>query len=228
MCAEKVTRRLAVFPAASRCGAGLARLRSLCGVGLLLSATVAVGGATASGERRHPSQAVATAGQTPLTQEMVGGGKATLMHPGHGGSPHVKVDWVVAGANISIMYGRPYLKGRVVGESVDPRKDRVWRLGADEATTLITDTDLMIGSTHVPAGAYTLWALDIGATWELIVSKETSAGEIGYDASQDLARIPMTVSETDRPAGQLTLSVTDGEFKIEWGKKVATVALQVH
>jgi len=111
---------------------------------------------------------------------------------------------------------------------VDPRKERVWRLGADEATTLITDTDLMIGTTHIPAGAYTLWALDTGATWELIVSKETSAGEIRYDASQDLAHIPMKVRETDRPADQLTLSVTDGEFKIEWGRKVATVALRVH
>lgn len=111
--------------------------------------------------------AAAFEGLTPSlgqAQETIGGGRATLVHPGQGGSPHVKVDWVIAGANISIIYGRPYLKDRVVGESVEPRRGRVWRLGADEATTLITDTDLRIGNTQVAAGEYTLWLLDTGDT----------------------------------------------------------------
>jgi len=170
---------------------------------------------------------LAVEAETYLGQETIGGGKATLVHPGDGGSPHLKVDWVVGGGNISIVYGRPYLKARVVGESVEPRQGRVWRLGADEATTLITDTDLGIGDTLVPAGAYTLWALDTGETWQLIVNKETGQFGTSYDASQDLARIPMRVSEVQMPAEQLTLWVTDGEFKIGWGTKVATVPLRV-
>ena len=89
--------------------------------------------------------------QTSSTPAMLGGGKATEVHPGNGGSPHVKVDWMIQGANISITYGRPYLKGRVVGESVPPMESGIWRLGADEATTLSTDKDMMIGGEHVPA-----------------------------------------------------------------------------
>ncbi len=201
-------------------------LRGFGRCGVLVCAAAVLGGATAPGSASH-ARVLAVEPETPLAQEMIGGGKATLVHPGDGGSPHMKVDWVVGGANISIIYGRPYLKARVVGESVEPRQGRVWRLGADEATTLITDTDLGIGDTLVPAGAYTLWALDTGETWQLIVNKETGQFGTSYDASQDLARIPMRVSEVQMPAEQLTLWVTDGEFKIGWGTKVATVPLRV-
>ena len=40
------------------------------------------------------------------TPEMLGGGKATEVHPGQGGSPHVQVDWMIDEANVSISYGR--------------------------------------------------------------------------------------------------------------------------
>ena len=56
--------------------------------------------------------------QTAAETFSLGSGMATVVHPGSGGSPHVKVDWIENGANISISYGRPYLKDRVVGEDV--------------------------------------------------------------------------------------------------------------
>lgn len=181
------------------------------------------------GELRDESAQPAAAEPAPAPDTaMVGGGRATLVHPGSGGSPHVKVDWTVDAANVSITYGRPYLKGRVVGENLEPLEGSVWRLGADESTTLATDKDLMVGDAHVPAGTYTLYVLDTGETWALIVNKQTGQWGTDYDQSQDLARTAMTITESSTPVEQLTLSIADGSFRIEWGPVVATAPVMVH
>lgn len=173
-------------------------------------------------------EAEPVAEQETSTPEMLGGGKAMEVHPGQGGSPHVQVDWMVNDASISITYGRPYLKGRVVGESVEPMGDSVWRLGADEATTLVTDKDVMIRDTHVPAGEYTLWAAHMGDEFHLIVNSQTGQWGTQYDASHDVAHIAMDVEDMDPPAEQLTLSVMEDMFKFEWGQMSASVPITVH
>ena len=100
---------------------------------LLISVVVSI--ASACGRAEVPSQSTDATEPPPAamgqgaTPEMVGGGKTTEIHPGDGGSPHVMTEWMVGEANISITYGRPYLKGRVIGESVEPMIGKVWRRG---------------------------------------------------------------------------------------------------
>ena len=201
---------------------------------VLLSAcafAVACGGDTAEETAADPMpepEAEAAAEPATSTPEMLGGGKAMEVHPGQGGSPHVQVDWMVDDANVSISYGRPYLRERVVGESVEPMGNMVWRLGADEATTLVTDKDMMIRDAHVPAGEYTLWAAHMGDEFHLIVNSQTGQWGTQYDSSHDVAHIPMDVEDVDPPADQLTLSVASGMFKFEWGTLAATVPIMVH
>lgn len=193
-------------------------------------ALAACGGA----EDSHNAMAAEPMGTTEPATELVagtsqlGGGTATEVHPGTGGSPHAKVDWSVDGANISITYGRPFLKGRVVGESVDPMGDQVWRLGADEATTLVTDRDLMLGSAHVPAGEYTLFTQRMDGEFHLIVNSETGQWGLSHNAEHDVAHTAMEVSDLDPPADQLTFVIEDGSLGFEWGQMKATVPLMVH
>jgi hypothetical protein len=196
------------------------------GVATLLS--FACGGSATETPAGKPAVQTAPAEAVAGQQMTIGGGKATLVHPGNGGSPHVKVDWVESGANISITYGRPYLKGRVIGKTVEPMDGQVWRLGADEATTLTSDKDLMIGTLHAPAGSYTLWVLDSGDTWELIVNRQTAQWGTDYDPGGDLGRTKMTVTPARAPADQLTLSIADGAIKVHWGTTTAAVPIVVH
>jgi Protein of unknown function (DUF2911) len=154
--------------------------------------------------------------------------KTTPVHPGKGGSPHVRTDWTVDGANISIEYGRPSLKGRPESQVMPP--DKPWRTGADEATTLKTDKPLKFGTLAVPAGTYTLYTVP-GAEWQLIVSKKTGQWGVPYPAGEDLGRVPMKAGKTSAPVEQLTISVDDtpagGTLKVEWGGTSASVPFTV-
>ena len=196
------------------------------GFAALAVAILALAGCSGSSE--EPAATEPAAAEPTAPTEMLGGGVLTPVHDGQAGSPHVQVAWEVDGANISVTYGRPHLRDRTIGETVEPLDGSVWRLGADEATTFVTDGDLMVGGTHVPAGEYTLWTLTTGDATELIVNAETGQWGTEYDSSRDLGRTPMTVGSLDTPADQLTLHMENRELRFEWGSMVASVPIFVH
>jgi hypothetical protein len=162
---------------------------------------------------------------------LVAQNKVTPLKTGGGGSPHVRTESTVDGANISIEYGRPSLKGRTVGKDIDPYEGKEWRTGADEQTTLKTDKALKFGTLSVPAGTYGLHTIPVNGTWHLIVSKRASGWGIPYPKDQDLGRVPMTMGKTTAPAEQLTIGVDDtpagGALRIEWGATKATIPFTV-
>ena len=157
--------------------------------------------------------------------------KTTQVHPGKGGSPHVRTEWTIDGANISIEYGRPSLKGRVPGKDVDPYEGQEWRTGADEATTIKTDKALKFGRLTVPAGTYTLYTIPTGGTWHLVVSKKTGQWGIPYPKGEDLGRAPMKAGTAAKPAEQLTISVQDtpagATLHVDWGTTRASIPFTV-
>ena len=120
-------------------------------------------------------------------------------------SPHDTTDVTLKGKKIIIEYGRPYLKGRKVGQELAPY-GKVWRTGADEATALNTEIDLNIGGAKVPAGKYTLFTLPSEGTWKLIINKQTGQWGTKYDESQDLARVDMKKTALPQSVEQFTIS----------------------
>jgi hypothetical protein len=157
--------------------------------------------------------------------------KTTETSKGTAGSPHVKSEWTVDGAHLSITYGRPYLKGRTLGKTVDPYVGKEWRTGADEATTLTTDKPLKFGTLTVPAGTYTLYTMPTDTDWKLVVSKKTGQWGIPYPVGQDLGRASMKVGKTAAPVEQLTIAVDDtpagGTLRVEWGTTSAAIPFTV-
>ena len=78
--------------------------------------------------------------------------KTTELKTGGGGSPHVRTQWTIDGAAISIEYGRPFLKGRPESQMMPPGRE--WRTGADEATILTSDKPLKFGSVSLAPGPH--------------------------------------------------------------------------
>ena len=152
--------------------------------------------------------------------------KTTELKPGGGGSAHVRTEYVIDGANVSIEYGRPSLKGRTVGKEVAPYGEE-WRTGADAATTIKSDKALMFGAMHVNPGTYTLYTLPGEKQWQLIISKKTGQWGIPYPKGEDLGRAPMTVTKAPAPAELLTITIEDtksgGTLHVDWGTTRASI-----
>ncbi len=166
---------------------------------------------------------VAVAATTALAQ------KTTQVHPGKGGSPHVRSEWTIDGASLSIEYGRPSLKGRAEAQLMPAGKP--WRTGADEATTLKTDKALKFGTLTVPAGTYTLYTVPNAGEWELGISKRTGQWGTPVQVNDDLGRVKMAVGKTASPVEQLTISIDDtaagATLRIEWGGTSVTAPFTV-
>ena len=65
---------------------------------------------------------------------------------------------MINGRTVAVDYGRPALGGRKMADLLGQLPaDRIWRAGENQATTLTTESDLMIGGKRVPAGKYTLY-----------------------------------------------------------------------
>jgi hypothetical protein len=154
-------------------------------------------------------------------------------------SPPATATAAVNGKTITITYSSPRVKGRE-GKiytsdgliSHDPHYP-VWRAGANAATTLTTDSDLMIGNLTVPAGTYTLF-VDISdpAHWVLIVSKATGEWGLAYDPTKDLGKTPMTMSKPPAMVEDLTYTLNidngNGTLTLAWEDVNASVNVMVH
>jgi hypothetical protein len=134
---------------------------------------------------------------------------------------------VSGGKSITVDYSSPRAKGRKVFGGIVPYGE-VWRTGANEATTFVTASDVMIGGHHVPAGSYTLFTIPAQDKWTLIISKKTGEWGIPYPgADSDLARVDMKVSATSGAVENFTIAFDKGSkgctLRIEWENTRASV-----
>ena len=155
-------------------------------------------------------------------------------------SPPARAAATIHGKAISITYSSPRVRGRQ-GHIFTPHglishdvHYPVWRAGANAATTLSTDANLMIGGLNVPKGKYTLF-VDIANPdhWVLIVSKETGEWGLAYKAGDDLGRVPMQMSRPSHLIEDLKWTITNlgrgkGRLTLAWEYHVASVPISVH
>lgn len=123
----------------------------------------------------------------------------------------------IGNAKVAIEYGRPLLKGRDMLKMLPV--GGVWRIGANEPTTITSDADLDFGGTRVAKGKHILLArLNEPGKWSLIVS---SKGAFQYEPSAKLAEVPIELQDGKEPVEELTLTLSSkdgrGVIEIAWG-----------
>jgi hypothetical protein len=141
-------------------------------------------------------------------------------------SPNSTLTQTVGLTDISIKYSRPGVKGRQIWGALVPY-DTIWRTGANEATTLETSADLVIGGNPIPAGKYSLWTIPSASAWKLIINKNTGQWGTEYDPQHDLVRLDMAVEPIAPPVEQFTIAIESqeerGVLKFEWARTQAWI-----
>jgi hypothetical protein len=137
------------------------------------------------------------------------------------------------GKTITVDYSSPRLHDpqthqfrRIMGGLVP--YGQVWRTGANEATTFVTGADLTVAGKDVPAGNYTIFTLPTRDSWTLIINKHTGEWGVPYKyESEELARVPMSVSKTSASVENFTIAFdqTGGgcTLQLSWENTQASV-----
>ncbi len=130
-------------------------------------------------------------------------------------------------ANLSVTYGRPYKKGRVVFGELE-KFGKVWRVGADEATQITFNKDVKFGGEGVAKGTYTLFAIPEAGEWTIILNSQLGQwGAYGYDKAKDkdVLKVKVPVKKLADVVEQLTIKADAGSLTISWDQTSVSVPL---
>lgn len=129
-----------------------------------------------------------------------------------------------------VLYGRPQKNGRVVfGQLIEFQK--LWRLGANEATEIEFYQNVRIGNHKIKKGRYTLYAIPFADKWTMVLNKETDTwGAFVYDEKKDMARIDVPVTPLATPVEYLSMQFEkqSGGFNLNIAWDSSQVSLPIH
>ncbi|HVU54828.1 MAG TPA: DUF2911 domain-containing protein [Puia sp.] len=95
-------------------------------------------------------------------------------------------------SNIELSYSRPGVKGRTIFGDLVPY-GKVWRTGANQATTLTFGDDVTIGDTKIKAGKYGLLTIPDQNEWTIIITRQLDVTQpAAYKQDQDVVRVKVT------------------------------------
>lgn len=146
-------------------------------------------------------------------------------------SPRDTVRATIGDDSITIDYGRPLARGRVLLGNVIPY-DRVGRTGANAATQFTTSRPIRLAGIQLAAGTYTLWTAPHQNGIDLIVNGQSGQWGTEYNPARDVGRAPLRTSTLSTPVEQFTISVAPidarrGALTMEWGPFRWTAPMEV-
>ena len=134
-------------------------------------------------------------------------------------SPPAQTKATVGKTDITIDYSQPAVKGREIGVELAPY-GKIWRTGANEATTFEISTDVKIEGKELKAGKYGLFTIPGEKEWIIIFNSVPDQwGSFSYDKSKDVLRVSVKPDKTSDSTERFTISIKDdGQVSMKWGK----------
>jgi len=139
-------------------------------------------------------------------------------------SKNGKTEGVIDGVTVTVEYGRPSVKGRKIWGGLVPY-DKVWRSGADEATTITFSGDVAVEGQPLAAGAYSLYTIPGENEWTVIFNKVAEQwGSFNYDEAQDALRVTATPTSTEMVEA-LDFVIEDTDVVLRWEELAVPVTI---
>lgn len=132
--------------------------------------------------------------------------------------------------SIEINYSRPAVKGRKIFGDLVPF-GKVWRTGANNATTLTFTDDVTIGGKEIKAGKYGLLSIPGQSEWTIIITKDLDVtSPAAYKQENDVVRVTAKPSYMPFSLENFTIDIneiTGSSCKLEiiWDKTVVTLPI---
>tara|TARA_B100000780_G_scaffold278350_1_gene251564 strand:- start:1350 stop:2192 length:843 start_codon:yes stop_codon:yes gene_type:complete len=146
-------------------------------------------------------------------------------------SPTATITQKVGVSNISVEYSRPGAKEReIFGELVSYGK--MWRTGANKATKITFEEDVIFGGQKVRKGSYSLFTVPGKTAWKILLNKETELWGTGdYDKSKEIYNQTIEIKKSEDFVESLTIDFGTFEdfsaiMSIKWANTVAEIKIK--
>jgi hypothetical protein len=145
-------------------------------------------------------------------------------------SPTQTVKQNFSTGNVELSYSRPAKKGRVVFGDLVPY-GKIWRTGANGATTLTFSEAVTIGGKEIKAGKYGLVSIPNEKKWTLIITKDLNVtSPAAYKEENDVVRVEVDAMKAPSTAESFTIAfndVTDNStnLQIHWDNTMASLPI---
>lgn len=154
--------------------------------------------------------------------------EAQLKTPAPSPTQTIKQDFALSSVELS--YSRPGMKGRTIYGDLVPY-GKVWRTGANQATTLTFGEDVMIGGKKVAAGKYGLLTIPEKKEWTIIITKQLDVtSPAAYKEDMDVVRVMASAEKMSEKMETFTIefaNVTPNKCDLEMKWENTAVKLPI-
>jgi hypothetical protein len=151
-------------------------------------------------------------------------------------SPKGAITYSKNGLDISVTYGRPFKKGRIIFGPEDQSAlvpyNKYWRLGANEATEIAFSKDVTFGGKPVKSGTYRMYTIPGENMWTVVLNTELGKwGAFEADHKLDVIKVEVPPTALTEPVEQFTIDFTEASeqgvlLNFNWDKTKVSVPIK--
>ncbi|MDN3687361.1 DUF2911 domain-containing protein [Cyclobacterium jeungdonense] len=143
-------------------------------------------------------------------------------------SPLKTTSGEIGNKSITVQYGSPGIKGRAIWGDLVPYEE-VWRTGANEATYITLEEEVLIEGQPLAPGKYSLFTIPrANDPWTVIFNSDWDLehGHFQYDEEKDVLRVEVDPTWVNESQEWLSIDVVSDGLEVKWEKLVLPITIE--